>query len=104
MRAALSLTFALALSACAGLTEQAAYSVSGGSGEAPEFGVSALSAGPMPPNYAAFNKIDPQIADLHARQICTLGYEKLEERTMPYDPGQLMFWRVRCEPYVLTAF
>jgi hypothetical protein len=104
MRAALLLASSLALSACAGLAEQAAFSVSGGSGEAPEFGVSALVAGPMPANYAAFNRIDPQIADFHATQICTLGYDKREERTMPYDPGVLGLWRVRCVPYVFTFF
>jgi hypothetical protein len=104
MRAAPLLAFTLALSACAGIAEQAAYSVSGGSGETAEFGVSALSDGPMPPNYAAFNRIDPKVADFHARQICSLGYDKLDERTMPYEPGQLTWWRVRCAPYVLTVF
>lgn len=104
MRAALLLALSLALSACAGIAEQAVYSFAGTSGESSEFGVSALTAGPMPENYAAFNKVDPQIADLHARQNCTLGYDKLEERTMAYDPGQLTWWRVRCAPYVLTVF
>jgi hypothetical protein len=104
MRAALFLALLLALSACAGLAEQVGYSFSGTSGESADFGVSALAAGPLPASHATLNKVDPQIADLHARQICTLGYDKLEERTMPYDPGQLAFWRVRCAPYVLTAF
>jgi hypothetical protein len=103
MRAAL-LALSLALSACAGLAEQAAYSVSGGASPQPEFGVSALVGGAMPANYAAFNRVDPQVADFHARQICTLGYERLAEDVIAWDPGQLAQWRVRCEPYVLTLF
>jgi hypothetical protein len=101
MRAALLLAASLALASCAGITEQAVYSVSSGSGESPEFGVSALSAGPMPANYAAFNRIDEHVNDFHAQQFCTLGYDKLEQGTMPYDPGTLAWWRVRCVPYEL---
>ena len=104
MRAALLLAASFALSACAGIAEQAAYSVSGGSGETQEFGVSALASGPMAANYQAFNRIDPQVADFHARQICSLGYGKTDERTMPFDPGQLGVWRVRCTPYALSVF
>ncbi|MBX6370262.1 MAG: hypothetical protein IRZ04_20005 [Rhodospirillales bacterium] len=104
MRAALILALSLALSACAGLAEQAAYSVSGGVDESPEFGVSALADGSMPPNYAAFNRVDPSVADFHARQRCTLGYEKLGDRTVPYDPGQLEVWQLRCVPYALAVF
>lgn len=104
MRAALIFALPLALSACAGLVEQASYSVSGGAGESPEFGVSALVDGSMPANYAAFNRVDPSVADFHARQSCTLGYEKLGERTIPYDPGRLEVWQVRCVPYALTVF
>jgi hypothetical protein len=104
MRAALLLALPLALAACAELADQAAYSVSGTSGETKDFGVSALAAGPMPENYAAFNRIDEQVADFHARQICTLGYDTLEKRAMAFDPGQLAWWHVRCAPYVLTVF
>jgi hypothetical protein len=104
MRAVLILALSLALSACAGLAEQASYSFSGGADESPEFGVSALADGSMPPNYAAFNRVDPSVADFHARQSCTLGYEKLGERTIPYDPGQLEVWQVRCVPYALAFF
>jgi len=102
MRAVL-LSLLLGLSACAGLTEQAAYSVSQGSGESPDFGVSAL-VGPLTPTHAAFNSTGEQVADFHARQICTLGYERLEERTLRFDAGQLAWWRVRCAPYYLTVF
>jgi hypothetical protein len=102
MRAALiALTFSL--SACAGIADQAVYSVSGGASEQPDFGVSALASGEdMPANYAAFNKVDPQVADFHARQVCTLGYEKLAEQMLAWDPGQLAWWRVTCVPYVLS--
>jgi hypothetical protein len=103
MRAAL-LALPLALSACAGFAEQAAFSVSGGATPSPEFGVSALLDGDMPANYAAFNRTDPQVADFHASQICTLGYEKFDERILAFDPGRLAWWRVRCASYHLAAF
>jgi hypothetical protein len=104
MRAAL-IALPLALSACAGFAEQAAFSVSGGGEAPPAFGVSALAAtADMPANYAAFNRTDPQAADFHASQICTLGYEKLGERTLTFAPGRLVWWEVRCTPYHLAAF
>jgi hypothetical protein len=104
MRAAL-LVLATLLSACAQLGEQAAYSVSGGSGESPEFGVSAWLGGTnVPANYAAFNASEEAVAAFHAEQICTLGYERLAERTLAFDPGRLAWWRVRCAPYRLALF
>jgi hypothetical protein len=93
------------LAACAGpLVDQAAYSVSGTGAPSPaEFGVTALRGEAMPANYATFNRRGEEAADFRARSICTLGYAVVNERTVPFDPGELLVRQVRCQPYILSA-
>jgi hypothetical protein len=64
----------------------------------PEFGVTALP-GPVPAGYAAFNRVSPDVADAHARSICTQGYQKTGEQTLPGEQTSFLAWRVKCNTY-----
>ena len=68
-------------------------------GDGPIFGLTALPQAPQEPGYAGFNNASPQIAAVHAAQVCTLGYQPLAEETPPGEPVNFTLWRVRCNPY-----
>ncbi len=65
-----------------------------------DIGVSALQKkGEIPPEFALFNNFDPRVAALLAGQLCATPYRVLEQKTMPMEPGELIAWRIKCEPY-----
>lgn len=59
-----------------------------------EFAVSAAA-----PSQGVFRNADAGLNDNQAANLCALGYDKLNEATLPADPGSLEVWRVRCQPY-----
>jgi hypothetical protein len=73
--------------------------ITGLPGNGPDFGVAGLVPGPLPAGYDGFNNVGPQVAATHAAQVCTLGYEKLDEQSQPGDPIAFAEWHVRCNPY-----
>jgi hypothetical protein len=108
MRRALALSAMLLLAGC--VSEPGSQSdvpvisalpqfITGLPGDGPEFGTAGLASGELPPGYAGFNNTDPQIPAQHANQICTLGYQTLDQGTQPGDPVPFVDWRVRCSVY-----
>jgi hypothetical protein len=67
--------------------------------DGPIFGLSALPQAPQEPGYAGFNNASPQVADTHAAQVCTLGYQRLAEDLAPGEPVNFTVWRARCNLY-----
>ncbi|HVJ53242.1 MAG TPA: hypothetical protein VM689_12305 [Aliidongia sp.] len=49
-----------------------------------------------------FRNTDPNINDLNAKLVCADGYEKVDQATLPADPGSLEVWRVHCAPYSVS--
>ena len=108
MRRALALSAMLLLAGC--VSEPGSQSdvpvisalpqfITGLPGYGPEFGTAGLTDAPLPPGYAGFNNQGPQVAAQHASQICTLGYQTLDQATQPGDPVPFDDWRVRCNVY-----
>jgi hypothetical protein len=83
------------------------------------FGISALGAcgflppsqnpdftvvGAIAPQPDIFRNADPNVNDLTAKLYCAEGYERLEQTTLPADPGSFEVSRVQCTPYTLWSF
>jgi hypothetical protein len=73
--------------------------ITGLPGDPPQFGVAGLAQAPTQDGYASFNKASPDVAAVHAAQICTRGYEKLGEETLPGETVPFTRWTVRCNLY-----
>jgi hypothetical protein len=108
MRRALALSAILLLAACVEdpgsrsdlpLVSALPQFITGLPGYGPDFGAAGLQQGQLPPGYAGFNNTGPQVAAQHASQICTRGYETLDQGTAPGDPVPFVDWRVRCNAY-----
>jgi len=56
------------------------------------------------PGASQFANVDPAIDDVLAKQICTDGYEKLGEQSIPADKGSYSQWKLRCTPYHFSLF
>ena len=56
------------------------------------------------PGASQFANTDPAIDDVLAKQICTDGYDKLGEQSIPADKGSYSQWKLRCAPYRLSLF
>jgi hypothetical protein len=56
------------------------------------------------PGASEFANTDPAINDVLAKQICTDGYDKLDEQSIPADKGSYSQWKLRCTPYRLSVF
>jgi hypothetical protein len=56
------------------------------------------------PGASQFANTDPAINDVLAKQICTDGYEKLDEQSIPADKGSYSQWKLRCTPYRVSLF
>jgi len=56
------------------------------------------------PGASQFANTDPAINDTLAKQICTDGYDKLAEQSIPADKGSYSQWKLRCTPYSLSIF
>jgi hypothetical protein len=68
------------------------------------FGVTSIS-GPLPEAFTAFNNTDASAAPIKADQLCTLGYDRGAERTVPGDPsGEIHEVPVDCVRYRLSFF
>jgi hypothetical protein len=69
-----------------------------------DFGVSALRpVGNIPPEFVRFNNYDPRDNALLAGQICATRDIPLEEKSLPAAPGEMLAWRLRCEPFGLRV-
>ena len=102
MRRALALSALLLLAACAsdpGSDATLPQWITGYPGYGPEFGTAGLASDQLPPGYAGFNNTDPQLAAQHAAQICTLGFQSLDQATVPGEPIGFATNRVRCSVY-----
>ncbi|MGH7045118.1 MAG: hypothetical protein ACREE2_01850 [Stellaceae bacterium] len=65
------------------------------------FGVSGQQpAGPLPPEFAAFNNYDPRVAQLLAEQMCATPYKLQVVKALEAAPGQIVAATGRCELYL----
>ena len=97
MRLVVAVASMLMLSACTGMLQtpwfwEADY-------PQPEFGVTGLKGDKMPAGQAMFNRTDPAAVDTHAKQICTQGYQKVAEQTLPADVAEFQYARIACNAY-----
>lgn len=49
-----------------------------------------------------FRNSEPGVENIHAREICANGFEKLGEDTQPTDQGEINQVRVRCAKFMVT--
>ena len=67
------------------------------------FTASALKpTGNIPPEFAEFNKYDPEVNTLLADQLCATPYIPLYERSLRASPGELIAGTGRCRTYVVS--
>jgi hypothetical protein len=101
MRVAIVALSCLALGACDIFVES--FSRTSLSAEDPQvFGVTRLHGQNFEPQFAGFNNTDPGVTDWKAKELCTLGYDKLNETVQPADPGEFVATDIRCTPYRFT--
>ena len=66
----------------------------------PAFGVSSLNAiGPIPPEFAAFNRYDPRVNMLLAEQMCTTPYDVQVIKALDAAPGEIETMQAECRIY-----
>ena len=64
------------------------------------FGTSAAKpTGNIPPEFAEFNRYDPQVDALVTDQMCATPYVLNTERSLRATPGEFVEWIARCEQY-----
>jgi hypothetical protein len=64
------------------------------------FGTSALKpTGNIPPEFAEFNRYDPQANAVLSDQMCATPYILDTEKSLRATPGELIAWSGRCEQY-----
>jgi hypothetical protein len=68
-------------------------------GEGPSFGIVTLPQEPTQPGYAGFSRVSPASLSNHADQVCTLGWQKLGEETLPGEEVPLVESTLRCNAY-----
>ena len=73
--------------------------ITGLPGYGPEFGTSGLPPDQSASPAAAWNNTAADVPMRHAAQICTLGFETLEQGTAPGEPIDFTVQRVRCTTY-----
>jgi hypothetical protein len=59
--------------------------------------------GAIAPQADDFRNTDPNVNDVTARLYCADGYQKLDQATLPADPGSFEQWRVQCTPHSLLS-
>jgi hypothetical protein len=65
-----------------------------------DFGTSALAPkGETPPEYAAFNNYDPNVAGMLASQICATEYQPRAVVVADANPGQMITATGTCAPH-----
>ena len=87
------------LAGCTSQVEQLPNWLTGFPGEQPSFGVVTLPEAPTQPGYAGFSRLSATALADHADQICTLGWQKLGEETLPGEEVPLVEQTLRCNPY-----
>lgn len=64
------------------------------------FGTSALKAtGNIPPEFAAFNRYDPEVNAAVSDQVCATPYILDTEKSLRATPGEFITWSGPCERY-----
>lgn len=64
------------------------------------FGTSALKpTGNIPPEFAAFNRYDPEVNAAISDQMCATPYFLNTEKSLRATPGEFVSWSGRCERY-----
>ena len=64
------------------------------------FGTSAVKpTGNIPPEFAEFNRYDPQVNALVSDQMCATPYLLDTEKSLRATPGEFVAWSGRCEQY-----
>ncbi|HEX3523271.1 MAG TPA: hypothetical protein VHT52_14425 [Stellaceae bacterium] len=64
------------------------------------FSTSALKpTGNIPPEFAEFNRYDPQVNALVNDQMCATPYLLDTEKSLRATPGEFIAWSGRCEQY-----
>jgi hypothetical protein len=64
------------------------------------FSVSAVvPTGNIPPEFALFNRYDPQVNAVVSDQMCVTPYILDTEKSLRATPGEFIAWRGRCERY-----
>jgi hypothetical protein len=65
-----------------------------------DFGTSAVKpTGNIPPEFAEFNRYDPQVNGLISDQMCATPYILDREKSLRATPGEFAAWSGRCEQY-----
>ena len=65
-----------------------------------DFGTSAVKpTGNIPPEFAEFNRYDPQLNPLVSDQVCATPYLLDTEKSLRATPGEFVAWSGRCEQY-----
>jgi hypothetical protein len=73
--------------------------ITGLPGDGPEFSTTGLQPSQSTAPAAATNNTSADVPARHAAQICTLGFEMLEQGTAPGEPMDFVVQRVRCTAY-----
>ena len=64
------------------------------------FSTSALKpTGNIPPEFAEFNRYDPQVNAVVSDQMCATPYILNTEKSLRATPGEFVAWSGRCEQY-----
>ena len=64
------------------------------------FGTSAVKpTGNIPPEFAEFNRYDPQVNAVVSEQMCATPYILDTEKSLRATPGEFVAWNGRCEQY-----
>jgi hypothetical protein len=99
MRYLAALIGLMLLASCASQVEGLPQWVTGFPADGPSFGVVTLPQAPIQPGYAGFSKASPDLLATHADQICTLGWQKIDEETLPGEEVPLTETTLRCNVY-----
>jgi hypothetical protein len=64
------------------------------------FSTSAVKpTGNIPPEFAEFNRYDPQVNEVVSDQMCATPYILDTEKSLRATPGEFVSWSGRCEQY-----
>jgi hypothetical protein len=58
-----------------------------------------IAAGNIPPEFAEFNRYDPQVNAIVSDQMCATPYILNTEKSLRATPGEFIAWSGRCEQY-----
>ncbi len=58
-----------------------------------------IPTGNIPPEFALFNRYDPQVNAVVSGQMCATPYLLDTEKSLRATPGEFIAWSGRCEQY-----